>query len=57
LHDSVGQYLAYAKMSLEILRTPPNASDQTMRTLSQMADNLDKCLMETRTISHLPTSS
>lgn len=53
LHDSVGQYLAHAKMSLESWLRRPDTSDPGMRSLSQITDSLDKCLSETRTISHL----
>ncbi|HKV77479.1 MAG TPA: PAS domain-containing protein, partial [Candidatus Sulfotelmatobacter sp.] len=52
LHDSVGQYLAYAKMSVEALKKP-GASERETQALSHVADTLEKCLTETRTISHL----
>ncbi|MGH9445638.1 MAG: histidine kinase, partial [Terriglobia bacterium] len=52
LHDSLGQYLAHAKMTLESLKRPeqPEAEAQV---LSHLADTLDRCLTETRTISYL----
>ena len=53
LHDSVGQYLAQAKMSLESFLQKPDASEQGMQALSHITDSLDKCLTETRSISYL----
>jgi signal transduction histidine kinase len=49
LHDSLGQYLAGAKMGLEVVKgtTPPNP------LLEQCVEILDKAIGETRTISHL----
>jgi signal transduction histidine kinase len=49
LHDSVGQYLAGAKMNLALVSNslPPNAS------LADCVTILDKAIAETRTISHL----
>jgi signal transduction histidine kinase len=49
LHDSLGQYLAGAKMTLEVVARsiPPNA------LLADSIDILDKAIIETRTISHL----
>lgn len=49
LHDSLGQYLAGAKMNLEMAARvlPPN------RQLAECVQILDKALAETRTISHL----
>ncbi len=52
LHDSVGQLLSYAKMSLASLRRPGAAAKET-GALIEAADVLDKCLAETRTISYL----
>ena len=48
LHDSLGQYLAALKMSL----APLLATDQK-RLGMECSDIVDKCLSETRTISHL----
>jgi PAS domain S-box-containing protein len=53
LHDSVGQYLAHAKMSLESLQTKLDGDRKGRQALSEVTDTLDKCLVETRTISHL----
>lgn len=49
LHDSLGQYLAGAKMTLEVVARslPPNA------LLADSINILDKAIIETRTISHL----
>jgi PAS domain S-box-containing protein len=50
LHDSLGQYLAALKMNLDGFPspTPPQAA-----IVSESAEIVDKCLTETRTISHL----
>lgn len=53
LHDSVGQYMAHAKMSLESFIKTPDGNQEHTQSLSQIVDTLDKCLSETRTISHL----
>ncbi|HVB55776.1 MAG TPA: chemotaxis protein CheB [Candidatus Acidoferrales bacterium] len=52
LHDSVGQYIAHAKMSLEGLQKP-GATKKQAKALGHITDTLDKCLTETRTISYL----
>lgn len=49
LHDSLGQYLTALKINLDVLA----ASDGSSATLSECADIAHKCLIETRTISHL----
>lgn len=49
LHDSLGQYLAALKMSLDALaRSNSNSSE-----IGECSGLVDKCLSETRTISHL----
>jgi len=48
LHDSLGQYLAALKMNLHLLA----ASGQS-RASAECLDIVDKCIAETRTISHL----
>ncbi len=53
LHDSLGQYLSHSKMILEGWLQKRVASEQEVEGLSQIADSLDQCLTETRTISHL----
>ena len=50
LHDSLGQYLAALKMDLDLLS--PDDGDQAGR-VSACAELVEKCLAETRTISHL----
>ncbi|HTW58163.1 MAG TPA: ATP-binding protein [Terriglobales bacterium] len=50
LHDSLGQYLAALKMHLEIM---PLTSDEQAATISQCTEIVDRCLNETRTVSHL----
>jgi PAS domain S-box-containing protein len=50
LHDSLGQYLAALKMNLDSFPspTPPQSV-----VLSESVEIVDKCVTETRTISHL----
>ena len=52
LHDSLGQYLAHAKMSVESLRRA-DAPEEERQSFSRLVDTLDQCLTETRTLSHL----
>jgi len=52
LHDSLGQYLAHAKMSVDSLRRA-DAPEKEKQNFSRLVDTLDKCLTETRTLSHL----
>ncbi len=52
LHDSLGQYLAHAKMSIEALMNP-GIPEKEAEALIQVSETLEKCLMETRTISYL----
>lgn len=52
LHDSLGQYLAHAKMSTQALKRS-SATEKESQNLQYLVDILDKCLTETRTISHL----
>jgi PAS domain S-box-containing protein len=49
LHDSLGQYLTALKINLDVLA----ATDGNSATLSECANIADRCLTETRTISHL----
>jgi signal transduction histidine kinase len=51
LHDSLGQYLAALKMSLEILANP--ASQKKEALFVECNSILEKCISETRTLSHL----
>ena len=50
LHDSLGQYLTALKMNIDILQ---NSNDNKATLASDCSEILDKCLSETRTISHL----
>jgi PAS domain S-box-containing protein len=50
LHDSLGQYLTALKMSLDLLSTTEGRQAAVASECSAIAD---KCLTETRTISHL----
>lgn len=52
LHDSLGQYLAAAKMSLAGLRKPETTPQEAQR-FDELMETLDKCFMETRTLSYL----
>ena len=50
LHDSLGQYLAGLKISLEMLAQSPSRSDALLTECSEI---LEKAIIETRTLSHL----
>jgi len=50
LHDSLGQYLAALKMQLGLLASPGANREQL---ISDASDIVDRCLAETRTVSHL----
>ena len=50
LHDSLGQYLVSLKMNLDIL---PTADGNREKLASECSEIVEKCLTETRTISHL----
>jgi len=50
LHDSLGQYLTALKINLDVLSA---ANGKVAALASECADIADKCLHETRTISHL----
>ena len=52
LHDSVGQHLAGIKMDVDRLRKSESA-DNHPETLTKLSESLEKCMSETRTISHL----
>jgi signal transduction histidine kinase len=51
LHDSLGQYLAGLKMSLEMLANPAFQKKETL--FAECSGILEKCISETRTLSHL----
>jgi|SRR5579859_460386 len=50
LHDSLGQYLAALKMSLDSF---PSSGPEQAATISECLNIVDRCLAETRTVSHL----
>ncbi len=50
LHDSLGQYLAALKMQLGLLGTEGTNHRQL---IAEASDIVDRCLAETRTVSHL----
>lgn len=50
LHDSLGQYLAALKMNLDMMST---LDDEQATLRAQCSEIVDRCLTETRTISHL----
>lgn len=50
LHDSLGQYLAAAKINLDTLVLGTNKGDDSFHDLE---DLIDRCISETRTLSHL----
>jgi PAS domain S-box-containing protein len=50
LHGSLGQYLTALKMNVDILQT---SNENKAKLASDCSEILDKCLTETRTISHL----
>jgi two-component system CheB/CheR fusion protein len=52
LHDSVGQHLASAKMTIDVLQQAELPGKQS-ELLTQVSQALDECMKETRTISHL----
>jgi PAS domain S-box-containing protein len=51
LHDSLGQYLAALKMNLHLLST--SSGTEALNLASECEAIIDRCLAETRTISHL----
>jgi PAS domain S-box-containing protein len=51
LHDSLGQYLAALKMNLDGF--PSLTPEQSAAVASESSQIVEKCLTETRTISHL----
>jgi len=53
LHDSLGQYLAHAKLVLDLFMKKHDGNGQGTQPLALVSENLDKCLSETRTISYL----
>jgi len=51
LHDSLGQYLAGLKMTIELLGQP-NTRDKA-GLFAECSEILERCISETRTLSHL----
>jgi two-component system, chemotaxis family, CheB/CheR fusion protein len=52
LHDSIGQHLTALKMDVDWLRQT-ESTDKQPEILSRLSESLEKCMSETRTISHL----
>ena len=52
LHDSVGQYLAHANMIVGALQRS-EATEKQKEGLTEVSGDLEACITETRTISHL----
>jgi len=52
LHDSLGQYLTAAKINLDLL-SARMADKPENGLLSECAETISQCLVETRTLSHL----
>ncbi len=50
LHDGLGQYLTALKLSLSLL---PSTDEKQATMISECSNILDKCISETRSVSHL----
>ncbi len=53
LHDSLGQYLAAAKMTIDHLRATLGGDAETGKTLRDAAAQIETAIIETRTLSYL----
>jgi signal transduction histidine kinase len=53
LHDSLGQYLAAAKMTLDHLRMRSDNNSDTNKALADAAEQIETAIIETRTLSYL----
>ena len=53
LHDGIGQYLASMKMFLDSAMRADVPPEQQKELLAESASIVEKCLSETRTVSHL----
>jgi len=54
LHDSLGQYLTALKINIDLAAHSDALSrEQRIALLSQSSEIVDRCLVETRTVSHL----
>ena len=51
LHDSLGQYLAGLKMTIELLAQPATRDKSVL--FAECSEILERCISETRTLSHL----
>ena len=51
IHDSLGQYLAAVKINLQVMEQ--SVSEQNREPLTECVELLDRCIGETRTLSHL----
>ena len=51
IHDSLGQYLAGLKITIDMMANPAFAKKEGL--LSECGDLVQRCISETRTISHL----
>ena len=51
IHDSLGQYLAAVKINLQVMEQ--SVSEQNREALTECVELLDRCIGETRTLSHL----
>lgn len=51
LHDSLGQYLAGLKMTIELLAQPATRDKEAL--FAECSEILERCISETRTLSHL----
>ena len=53
LHDGIGQYLASIKMYLDSAMRPDLSQQDRTQLLAESVSIVEKCLVETRTVSHL----
>jgi PAS domain S-box-containing protein len=53
LHDTIGQYLSAAKMSLEGPILEKRAAEQSSKSLADSIKMIDRCIREVRTLSYL----
>jgi signal transduction histidine kinase len=53
LHDSLGQYLAAAKMTIDHLRMRSEDDSDVTKSLTDAAEQIETAIVETRTLSYL----
>jgi len=53
LHDSLGQYLAAAKMTVDRLQAAPQTGKDTAASLADVGQQIETAIVETRTLSYL----